>query len=71
MTLLQLPVPEETAQRFRTLSEQQQILLSQLVTDCLAESGNLLEVMDYISFKATQRGLTPDLLQRYSNFKPI
>lgn len=64
MTTLQLPVPEATAQRFESLSTQQQLLLSQLVVDCLAESTSLLGVMDYISFKAEQRGLTPDILQQ-------
>lgn len=62
MTLLQLPVPDATAQRFEALSEQQQTLVSQLVADCLAESTSLGAVMDYISFRASSRGLTPDLL---------
>ncbi len=64
MTVLQLPVPDATAQRFNGLSEQQQTLVSQLVADCLAEPTSLTDVMDYISFKANQRGLTPDILQR-------
>lgn len=64
MTILQIPVPEATAERFQSLSEQQQTLVSQLVADCLSESSSLTDVMDYISFKATQRGLTPDILQR-------
>lgn len=63
MTLLQIPVPETTAERFWALSEQQQTLVSQLVADCLTEPTSLTEVMDYISFKATQRGLTPEILQ--------
>ena len=64
MTVLQIPVPESTAQRFSTLSEQQQTLVSQLIVDCLAEPTSLPDVMDYISFKANPRGLTPDSLQR-------
>ncbi len=64
MTILQIPVPESTARRFDALSTQQQLLLSQLVVDCLAEPTSLLSVMDYISFKAEQRGLTPDILQQ-------
>ena len=63
MTVLQLPVPDATAQRFQALTEQQQTLVSQLVADCLAEPTSLSVVMDYVSFKATQRGLTPDILQ--------
>ena len=64
MTILQIPVSDNTAKRFRTLSEQQQTLVSQLVADCLSEPTSLTDVMDYISFKATQKGLTPDILQR-------
>ena len=64
MTILQIPVPETTAERFKSLSEQQQTLVSQLVADCLSETSSLTDVMDYISFKATQRGLTPEILQR-------
>ncbi|WP_019989968.1 hypothetical protein [Rudanella lutea] len=63
MTILQIPVPETTAERFRALSEQQQTFVSQLVTDCLNEPTSLTDVMDYISFKATQRGLTSEILQ--------
>ncbi|WP_018621537.1 hypothetical protein [Spirosoma luteum] len=64
MTILQLPVPATTAERFQTLSAQQQTLVSQLVADCLSEPTSLTDVMDYVSFKATQRGLTPDILQQ-------
>lgn len=64
MTILQIPVPENTAERFQLLSEQQQTLVSQLVADCLSEPSSLTDIMDYISFKATQRGLTLDILQQ-------
>ncbi|WP_077131892.1 hypothetical protein [Spirosoma montaniterrae] len=70
MTILQLPVPETTAERFRALSEQQQTFVSQLVTDCLSESSSLTQVMDYISFKAAQRGLTPEILQELLSSHP-
>ena len=63
MTVLQIPVPEATAERLWSLSEQQQTLVSQLVADCLSETSSLTDVMDYVSFKATQRGLTPEILQ--------
>ena len=64
MTVLQLPVPDATAQRFWALTEQQQTLVSQLVVDCLAEPTSLPAIMDYVSFNAAQRGLTPDILQQ-------
>lgn len=67
MTILQIPVPENTAERFQLLSEQQQTLVAQLVADCLSEPSSLTDAMDYISFKATQRGLTPDILQQLLN----
>lgn len=63
MGVIHISVPETTAQRFQALSEQQQTFVSQLVADCLAEPTSLTDVMDYISFKATQRGLTPENLQ--------
>lgn len=63
MYLIQILVPEMTAIRFQALSEQQQTILSQLVADCLAEPTSLTDVMDYISFKTTQRGLTPEMSQ--------
>ncbi len=67
MTMLQIPVSDSTAQRFQSLSGQQQLWVAQLVTDSLAEPTHLADVMDYISFKATQRGLTPDILERLLN----
>ena len=64
MTVLQLPVPEATAQRFEALSTQQQTLVSQLIADWLAEPNSLSDVIDYISFKASGHGLTPEILQQ-------
>lgn len=64
MTTLQLPIPEAAAQRFRELSEQQQTPVSQVLADCLTEPISLPDVMDYLSFEAQQRGLTPEVLQR-------
>lgn len=61
MTIIQLPVPNKTAQRFQPLSEQQQALISQLVATCLAESNSLTDVMDYLSFKVARRGLTSEM----------
>ena len=64
MTSIQITVPETTAQRFRSLSEQQQSLVSQLLVDCLADHATLTDLMDYMSFKVTQRGLTLDIAKR-------
>jgi len=62
MTTVQILLPETTAEKYQQLTEQQKDVLSALISDSLSESPDLLEVMDYISFKAQKRGLTPDIL---------
>ncbi|WP_460916049.1 hypothetical protein, partial [Spirosoma areae] len=62
MTTLQISVPETTAQQYSRLSNEQKNALSALITDSLTETTDLLDVMDYISFKAAKRGLTQDKL---------
>lgn len=62
MTVLQIPVPDTTAQQYSRLSDEQKNALSALIADSLTETTDLLDVMDYISFKASKRGLTPEKL---------
>ena len=62
MTTVQILLPETTAEKYQQLTEQQKDVLSALISDSLSESPDLLEVMDYISFKAQKCGLTPDIL---------
>jgi len=62
MTTVQILLPKTTAEKYQQLTEQQKDVLSALISDSLSESPDLLEVMDYISFKAQKRGLTPDIL---------
>lgn len=62
MTIVQIPVPKTTAEQYQRLTTQQKNVLSELITDSLSEKTDLLDVMDYISFKAAKRGLTPDKL---------
>lgn len=62
MTTVQIPVPDATAKQYQQLTTEQRNALSALITDSLAERTDLLDVMDYISFKAAKRGLTPDKL---------
>ena len=62
MTTLQIPVPDTTAQQYSRLSNEQRSALSALITDSLTETTDLLDIMDYISFKAAKRGLTQDQL---------
>ena len=64
MTTVQIPVPDATARQYQQLTTEQRKALSALITDSLAETTDLLDVMDYISFKATKRGLTPDKLDQ-------
>ncbi|GAB4044548.1 hypothetical protein [Spirosoma jeollabukense] len=62
MTTLQIPVPDSTAQQYQKLSAEQKNVLAILIADSLTETTDVLDVMDYISFKAAKRGLTPDIL---------
>lgn len=62
MTIVQISVPETTAKQYQQLTEQQKNALSALITNTLNEPTNLLEVMDYVSYKAEKRGLTPAVL---------
>jgi hypothetical protein len=63
MTIVQIPVPETTAEQYQRLTDEQKNALSALITDSLSEKTDLLDVMDYVSFKAAKRGLTPDNLE--------
>ena len=62
MTIVQISVPETTAEQYQRLTDEQKNALSALITDSLNEKTDLLDVMDYMSFKAAKRGLTPDKL---------
>jgi hypothetical protein len=62
MTILQLPVPESAAERFTQLSEEQKSLLTNLLVDSLNDQTALPELMDFLSYKASQRGLTDAIL---------
>ena len=62
MTTLQISVPETTAEQYQRLTDEQKDALSALISDSLSETTDLLDVMDYISFKAAKRGLTPEKL---------
>lgn len=62
MTTLKIPVPDSTAQQYQKLSAEQKNALSILIADSLTETTDVLDLMDYISFKAAKRGLTQDIL---------
>ncbi len=62
MTTLQLPVPESAAERFTQLSDEQKTLLTNLLVDSLNDQTALPEIMDFLSFKVSQRGLTDEAL---------
>lgn len=62
MTTVQISVPDATALQYQRLSTEQKTALSALIVNTLTETTDLLDVMDYISFKAAKRGLTPDKL---------
>ncbi|GAB3029709.1 hypothetical protein [Spirosoma pulveris] len=58
MHIIQIPVPYTAAQRFQSLSEQQQTLVSQLVADCIDDPIKLAEAMDYLRFRAEKASST-------------
>lgn len=60
--MLQIPVSEATARQYQQLSDEQKKAITLLIADSVAETTDLLDIMDYISFKANKRGLTPDVL---------
>ncbi|GAB4018348.1 hypothetical protein [Spirosoma koreense] len=62
MSIVQVLVSDVAAQKYNQLSAEQKQALSALITDSLNDTTDLLDVMDYISFKATKRGLTEDKL---------
>ena len=62
MTIVQIPVPDTTAKQYQRLTTEQKNALSALITDSLNENTDLLDVIDYISFKAAKRGLTSEKL---------
>lgn len=61
-------VEPEAAQIYRTASQEERrkldLLLSLKLTDTTQSSRSLQEVMDEISQKAQERGLTPELLDQ-------
>ena len=62
MTTIPIPVPEITAEYNQRLTEQQRDMLFALGKDGLSNPTDLLKVMDYISLRAEERGLTSDML---------
>ena len=62
MSTLQISVPDSAAQQYSLLSDEQKQTFSALIADSLSDKTDLLDVMDYISFKAAKRGLTQEKL---------
>ena len=65
-----LPTPQ--AKIFQKMTPQQKDVVANLVTGMFDENGNinLMELMDYIGFRAQKRGLTPEILEEILNEKP-
>jgi hypothetical protein len=64
MTTLQIPVSNEIAIIFQALPSIRRELLSKLISDFIAGKLDVLELMDYISDRAAERGLTEDELAK-------
>ena len=64
---LDLPMPQ--AKIFQRMTTQQKDVVANLVTGMFEEDGeiNLMELMDYISYRAEKRGLTPEILEEILN----
>ena len=63
-----LEVPTAQAQRFQQLTPQQKKVLSSFVADFLMDSEfDLKEIMDFMGFRAQQRGLTPEIFEEIVN----
>jgi hypothetical protein len=67
---LDLPMPQ--AKIFQRMTTQQKDVVANLVTGMFEEDGeiNLMELMDYISYRAEKRGLTPEILEEILNDGP-
>jgi hypothetical protein len=64
---LDLTMPQ--AKIFQKMTVQQKDVVVSFVTGMFDENGeiNLMELMDYIGFRAQKRGLTPEILEDISN----
>jgi hypothetical protein len=67
---LDLPMPQ--AKIFQKMTMQQKDIVVNFVTGMFDENGeiNLMELMDYIGFRAQKRGLTPEILEDILNDEP-
>jgi hypothetical protein len=67
---LDLPMPQ--AKIFQKMTMQQKDIVVNFVTGMFDENGeiNLMELMDYIGFRAQKRGLTPEILEEILNDGP-
>ena len=64
--VFQIPIPQ--AQRYQNLSLEQKKVLTAFVVDLLSDSEfDLSEIMDFIGFRAEQRGLTPEIFEKIIN----
>jgi hypothetical protein len=67
---LDLPMPQ--AKIFQKMTTQQKGIVINFVTGMFDENGeiNLMELMDYIGYRAQKRGLTPEILEEILNDGP-
>jgi hypothetical protein len=67
---LDLPIPQ--AMIFQKMTSQQKDVIANFVINMFDENGNinLMELMDYIGFRAQKRGLTPEILEDILNNEP-
>jgi hypothetical protein len=60
-----LNLPTQQAKFFQKMTTQQKDVVASFVINMFDENGNinLMELMDYIGFRAQKRGLTPEILE--------
>jgi hypothetical protein len=65
---ISLNLPVTQANRFKTLKEDEKKILAMFVSSWLnSEEIDLKAIMDFIGYRAQQRGLTPEILEQILN----
>ena len=65
-----LKIPELQAKRFKTLQEDEKNILAMFVTSLLSNNNEAIDmkvIMDFIGYRAQQRGLTEEIFNEIMN----
>ena len=67
---ISLKIPELQAKRFKTLKEDEKNILAMFVTSLLSGNNEAIDmkaIMDFIGYRAQQRGLTEEIFNEIMN----